>query len=356
MNLLLTILDRLQIAIEMRLNSDVFQIIDELEDLFKTAFAPEETKIERSDEYDILNIIIEMAVVNPELSQIQLILKLEQHNPYFGRFALALDLLKLRMKEKGTFSFLRNEGKALHFMLESFRYDVKPHRMPDDLSFLSRPDASVVVQNQQTVLGKKPKEGSFLFPEKYIWMMFSEYWKEDLEHIPYFTPSQKKLMKVKRHEDGRLNRPMDCDGELPDGSYLYIISPKGGLYICQNVESSVLNDNGVFTSGLHHSSFRAGQPVLCAGFIEVERGEFTQINTSSGHYAVPYLNLLMSCLHLNRIGVLKSRCSIVNKCTEEEISVFDLLDEDKYATLRREYNELSDEISEVMPQGLPSRR
>lgn len=335
------ILDKFQDAIEQKNREAVFQVIDELDVFCGAAFAPPQTTLDWPDAQHAVAIIIEMGNINEELSQIQSILKANQQDAYLSRFSLALQLLRAKMAGTKAWDLMNNQAMAVHFMANDIRHKLKPYGKIDDLSFLANMNEPGKV-HPQTLFGKKPKSGSFLFPEKYIWMMLPSYWQNDIDSVPYFTPIEKKLMKVKRHADGLLNRVMDSGNVLSDGSYLYVVSPKGGLYMCNDDarDTQVLKQACINIEGLRHSSFRAGQPVLCAGSIKIEEGEITEIDTGSGHYGVPNANLLMACLHLHRKGIIKNTCEIKSYGGLETITVEDLLHHPMYEPLRMEYEQL----------------
>ncbi len=100
-----------------------------------------------------------------------------------------------------------------------------------DCSFLSN-------QSHQTQLGKGLKKNQFhaffLFP--YFRHMKINYWGEDVKkEVIYLTAAQKKPFKIKRKEGvgGRLqySNRKGAAQTLQNGNYLYVLSPKGGLYL-----------------------------------------------------------------------------------------------------------------------------
>ena len=90
----------------------------------------------------------------------------------------------------------------------------------------------------------------------------------------YLTVQEKKDYKVRGTNGGLYQRIRGENVPLANGSYRFALSPKGGLYI----DLPSTKDLGC------HSKFRAGQPVRCAGNLDVEDGQITYMNNHSGHY------------------------------------------------------------------------
>ncbi len=84
-----------------------------------------------------------------------------------------------------------------------------------------------------------------------------------------------------RREGTLTEEPLDSQGHLQDQreGFGYAMSVSGGLFA---------GDFGGFVKRLrldYHSSFLAGEHVLCAGSIAARKGRITMINNCSGHYA-----------------------------------------------------------------------
>lgn len=89
-----------------------------------------------------------------------------------------------------------------------------------------------------------------------------------------FSTTEKKKFKTYVDESGLYQLCDATKNYIKDGSHLYIVSPKGGLYIFP------------FSEGREyfHNSIRASQPVQCAGQLIIENKKIIKINNGSGHY------------------------------------------------------------------------
>ncbi len=124
------------------------------------------------------------------------------------------------------------------------------------------------------------------------------------KNIKYFSREDKKFLKVKL-EDDVLKRAVDSD-KMPAGTYIYVITKKGGLYARNRVD-----ENGV---AIKHSSFKAGKAVMCAGEIEVDcEGQIASINHKSGHYMPNKFHLAeaVSWLSSDHNKLMKDGCEVV---------------------------------------------
>lgn len=95
----------------------------------------------------------------------------------------------------------------------------------------------------------------------------------------------------------------DAEGDnLEDGGSLYAMDQQGHIYVHgANAPRDLL-----------HSSFLAGQAVLCAGTIRIEQGQIVWVSTKSGHYkpsVAQMLNLLerlrVYSVNLDKVTVLR---------------------------------------------------
>ncbi len=160
--------------------------------------------------------------------------------------------------------------------------------------------------NTRPPLGKNALYRPLLFSMNSMLMMKHNFWDFDLETY-YFTPEQKKRFKVHLTDEAFiLKRTVDTD-KLPENSYLYILSMHGGLIAASDEELFAISED--YT--LHHSSFRAGQPVLAAGNINVDAfGVIEEIDGDSGHYLTPDKNLLECALYLYDKNYINNECAI----------------------------------------------
>lgn len=224
---------------------------------------------------------------NPSLIQLQILLQADELDKnYLSILSIALKLYEA--KQWLAFNTVDTNLSILNIGLKVSHYGF-------DLSFYASSEP------KQTLLGKPPKHEVPGFFKHRLQIIHPIYWNYDeLGNVAYLTSQEKKKFKV-RHEDP--SKPLTrTNGTIPDGNYLYIISPKGGLYIANQSELNALN--------LRHSSIRAGQPVLCAGEITIKEGKITQIDNGSGHYKPSWSNLMMSCLYLKNKGILNEDCII----------------------------------------------
>jgi hypothetical protein len=63
----------------------------------------------------------------------------------------------------------------------------------------------------------------------------------------------------------------------------------------------------------HHSSFVSGNPVRCAGMIQIKKGKVTGVTDHSGHYRPSPRHLYNFCSYLEQQGVLDPQCDISSR-------------------------------------------
>lgn len=308
-----SILNDIRSAIEEKNAAHVTQFADEFYHLFSDSFAvPEQLK----------NIYAEIDQIEDNVSLTAL------------EVALRHCYAKISKEREWVHDASK---KNMMITAEKLANDIKPRTALSDLSFLSNKAPS----SSQTPLGKEPKTGAFVFPRKYLWSMDIGEWQPDSDLTPYFTTSEKKKIKLSRESSSApLSRHFDNDTQIPDGSYIYAVSPKGGLYAMNGQECKHNFSHQDQPDALHHSSIRAGQPVISAGHCTVSNGEIAAINHESGHYQVPADHLLMSCLHLHHKGILKETCRI-ELYNGENLTIKNLLEHAEYHTLRQDYLAIS---------------
>ena len=183
-----------------------------------------------------------------------------------------------------------------------------------DLSFLA-------TNPSQTLYGKarKPdKEYPKLASGSLAEMDVSEWQGDTKNGVRYLSTEEKKLLKVRKCEDGVLRRDIDNGEKLPEGSYLYALSPKGGLYIYRERGESPL----LKTANFHHSSFRGGQPLISAGHLKVDNfGDITDIAPNSGHYLTSEKQLTNAAIWLFDNGMIDENCTLDRGSTIGEINM-----------------------------------
>ncbi|WP_298622409.1 hypothetical protein [uncultured Legionella sp.] len=259
---------------------------------------------------------------NPYLLEILPILKNPEHE-LFLQLHLALELHEIkRCLEKDYHS---NFGRTSRIFKEITANEVRTSKknLTDyDLSFLSS-------QERQTVFGKIAPH-SVLFFKPYLNVMDSTFWVMGDEKVFYMTTAEKKAVKVTRDIDGALIY-QNTKKPLLNGRFLYVVSPKGGLYA---------TDADHFDVILHHSTIRAGQPVLCSGFLEIDNGEICEIDHRSGHYRPDVQSLIISCLHLYEQKIITENCVLRSPSLPRNLKVQEISENEQYELLCNEYNEL----------------
>ncbi len=80
-------------------------------------------------------------------------------------------------------------------------------------------------------------------------------------------------------KDGLLYRSNDNSPLTSAGRMMFVMSPRGEIYMASESE---LSSWGVQKA--RHSSFLLGEPVASAGMIQIENGKITFLSRNSGHY------------------------------------------------------------------------
>jgi Leucine-rich repeat (LRR) protein len=187
-----------------------------------------------------------------------------------------------------------------------------------DMSFLSG------LLPEQTTIGK-PREVS-PFPKGLLVSCSLGSWKRDLKShvqtkdVHYYTPAEKKSIKARlTQEPYVLKRNIDETQKIPDGHYLYALSLNGGLLVGREAAPS--------GSGAQHSTFRAGQYVICAGHLTIENGKIVEISNNSGHYTPPEINLYCTAAYLYKNGLINKDCKIpIHSDTTSHLTVGAMLE------------------------------
>lgn len=112
------------------------------------------------------------------------------------------------------------------------------------------------------------------------------------------------------------------------GKAIYVMSPAGNLHVSSHS-----------VGHRHHSSLLAGNPVACAGEIEVKRGRIVWLSNKSGHYLPGREHLLQVLAMLQKKGVpLDFRLTVLgagagNYPTVDEYMKAQMLDDANYDKL-----------------------
>ena len=225
-----------------------------------------------------------------------------------NKLSLAMDIVDLR-RQQGAFDIPTVNKYVLNSSLNQRRKELLFSNIPSpDFSFLFNDSLSVAPQAQYG----KPKKSSKTYvnyPEGMLNQMRIAYWRVDpTSSVPYLNPMQKKRFKIRVSDNGQICRRVGEKQEKASaGSYLYAISPKGGLYGITNEDRK----QGHVSLSYHHSTVRAGQDVLCAGHFEVnENSEIIGIDNGSGHYSPTSESFVFSVLWLYDSGIIKDNCII----------------------------------------------
>jgi hypothetical protein len=159
------------------------------------------------------------------------------------------------------------------------------------------------------------------------------------------SPQEKKECKV-RLKEGELYRGNEA---IQEGEYIYIVSPKGALY-------TIDEESDALTIG--HSTLRAGQPVLCAGYLSVESDPETNkkiivsMNRLSGHYQPSTKNFLLTALWLADQKLLSPNCQlkgVESFASGTKVTIQELLTLDKYQSIREDYAAAKSEAKNKPP-------
>ena len=174
-----------------------------------------------------------------------------------------------------------------------------------DLSFIS-------TTPMQSMLGKAKNNYKIYprYPSGLLNKMHPNYWLVDPKsNVPYLSCDDKKHIKVRiRH--GQIYRDLDGHHQIKDDQYVYVLSPKGRLYILNRSDQEKEQFKEKDLLFYHHSTPRAGNPVLCAGNIKTEDGVITEIDNSSGHYSPSTESLIFSICWLFELGILNEQCYV----------------------------------------------
>jgi len=310
MSSLIQLLDRFSLAITQQDKHTFRQSVGFIQAALSHAFEQNESDAHENDDSKYLQYAFNLEVRDE---------KVQRH----------LDLLNIIRYLPGNNEEYKNK-QMLEVLYKTTVY--KPQKY--NLSFITnRP-------SQQLEFGKAQKISSFNF-FSYSTQMETYYWdhddnqdQDDDEYVRYLTTHEKKSFKVKCDPSGRLIRGVAKTLVQKNEHFMYVVSPKGGLYL-------IAEGDCVGTEGLlepHHSMIRAGQPILCGGMLHTdENGEIKQIDAESGHYRPDKTSFLMACLHLNAQGILKNDCMMVSSGPKQELLVCDLIQNEEHAVLRQKY-------------------
>ncbi len=213
--------------------------------------------------------------------------------------------------------------EVLHKIVDDSNVDIDIY----NLNFLANSEKNKI---KQSVLGKAKKEGKSYpnIPTSALITMNPEFWNLDAK-VPYLDSAKGEKKGLKIHlENGKITRGQQH--EALEGEFLYVLSPKGGLY--------AIKEKGTKKK---HSSFRAGQPVISAGHMHVKDGKITKIDSISGHYTPPPKQTLLACLILKEQNMIDDNC-IVHLYGYDPQPLGAILQEHRYAALVEECHKTLD--------------
>lgn len=142
----------------------------------------------------------------------------------------------------------------------------------------------------------------------YEWLLQSElYLSQEFERVIYLDEEARKKFHVSLNNLGKLEYDQN-NKEIVDGTYVYVLDRTENLYVAsQNAEKKgFLN--------FHHSSFKAGGPILSGGEIIVKDGKISRIDNYSGHYHPNLKRLYAAILQLKKRNMLAEdfRIKVIN--------------------------------------------
>ena len=79
----------------------------------------------------------------------------------------------------------------------------------------------------------------------------------------------------------------------------FVIDLTGQLFVAPHIEGQ-----------LHHSTFKSGEDVICAGLISIKDGKVTDITNSSGHYKPSLNNMIYAVNLFNQMELFKEDAKI----------------------------------------------
>ena len=181
-----------------------------------------------------------------------------------------------------------------------------------NLSFLSETMPS------QSAIGKAREQEEHAFPKGLLLPMQYEFWQEDGEtDLSYWSTKTKKENKARptdvsyqitansisnNNASKSSNRSEVCE----DGDYIYAVTLNGGLILEKNIYDH------------HHSQFRGGQYVVCAGHLKINDGKITDMDNNSGHMCPTEVHLMCAAIYLHNKGLLDENCNLHTVETDEK--------------------------------------
>ena len=107
------------------------------------------------------------------------------------------------------------------------------------------------------------------------------------QKVTYLNNDSRKAFELRIH-DGKLynflGKPVSTDNGK-DGKYIFVWGKDNKIYAsAKNENYNKTTGKLIAASRFHHSSFLAGEPVACAGYITINNGVIESIQWVSGHY------------------------------------------------------------------------
>lgn len=127
------------------------------------------------------------------------------------------------------------------------------------------------------------------------WLIKSHTPTYDIERAIYLTPTNRYRFQTSVQDELLYNANHEI---MPDGDYIYVTDKQNNLYVAsEHGESSKL-------AHFHHSSFLAGEHILCGGDMVVKNGKIVMINNGSGHYLPGVISLYTTIEILRKKKIL----------------------------------------------------
>ncbi len=228
--------------------------------------------------------------------------KQEANNSSTARQEALLEAYRVGSFEVGLFGakHKKKDPEVLEQAITRNRYQNNPTSLP---SYSYGPLLLQSFFSKQTVFGKPVKPGK-AYPNAFFSNLATVHYVHTyLSGIltlgfhggvgKQFLKKEKKQFKTYCDSEGLYQLINDNKVYIKDGSYRYVVSPKGGLYILTEKENNCF-----------HNAIRASQPVQCAGEVMIINNQIKEIGNQSGHYRPSREQLLRTVGGLYAAGFL----------------------------------------------------